>query len=243
MIHVCTIHYNTPEWIQIQDRFLQEHLDEFTTWVDLGGVSEEWDQWFDHVTRTNLRHGPKLNNLAQMVCEAADQDDWIMFLDGDAFPVTNPLPTVEANRVSGSALTAVQRLEALGGQQPHPCFTMITVKDWIRLNGDWRPGYRWEDANGKKITDVGGNLLGILEKGGHQWTKLHRMNTVNPHPTMFAVYGDTEPLVYHHGAGFRVPSFRIDTQVGAKVSTNKRMSSEVRSKMFQDLEFWKEFTQ
>src|SRR5919198_425248 len=52
----------------------------------------------------------------------------------------------------------------------------------------------------QKVTDVGGNLLGLLEARGIEWYPLLRTNKVNPHPLQFGVYGD---LVYHHGGGFR----------------------------------------
>ncbi len=57
------------------------------------------------------------------------------------------------------------------------------------------------------MTDVGGNLLKILNDGGYQWYPLLRSNTTNLHPLWFGIYAD---IVYHHGAGFRDPECRID---------------------------------
>jgi hypothetical protein len=34
-----------------------------------------------------------------------------------------------------------------------------------------------------------------------------RTNRRNPHPLFFGVYGD---VIYHHGAGFRLPISRVD---------------------------------
>jgi hypothetical protein len=50
------------------------------------------------------------------------------------------------------------------------------------------------------VTDVGGNLLGLLQERGIDWYPMLRTNKVNPHPLQFGVYDD---VVYHQGGGFR----------------------------------------
>jgi hypothetical protein len=55
------------------------------------------------------------------------------------------------------------------------------------------------------VTDVGGNLLRMLELTGKPWVEVLRSNRKNPDPLFFAIYGD---VVYHHGAGFRRGAFR-----------------------------------
>ena len=54
---------------------------------------------------------------------------------------------------------------------------------------------------------MGGNLLAILDNQGMTWYSLLRSNKRNLHPVFFAVYDD---LIYHHGAGSRVPATRSD---------------------------------
>jgi hypothetical protein len=55
-------------------------------------------------------------------------------------------------------------------------------------------------ADGRQVSDVGGELLRILNENRILWKKLPRSNTRNLHPLLFGIYGD---LVYHHGTGFR----------------------------------------
>jgi hypothetical protein len=129
----------------------------------------------------------------------ADPDDIILFLDGDAFPIADPMPAIH-EALEKSSLLAVRRDENSGDPQPHPCFCAIRVAEWQRLQGDWSPGMLWRNKTGKEITDVGANLYASLERTGSKWTPLLRSNLWNPHPLWFGIYGD---VVYHHGAGFR----------------------------------------
>ena len=122
-----------------------------------------------------------------------------MFLDGDAFPIADIMPLV-AEKLAAHPLLAVQRLENNGDRQPHPCFCVTTVGFWKSIGGDWSEGYCWNDRAGKPVTDVGGNLLGILERRKIEWAPLVRSNRTNLHPLWFGIYGGA---VYHHGAGFR----------------------------------------
>ena len=84
---------------------------------------------------------------------------------------------------------------------------MTTVKFWKEIKGDWKAGYQWQDSAGEYITDVGGNLLGLLNKNNIKWLPMLRSNKKDLHKLWFGIYGD---LVYHHGAGFRRPFSRSD---------------------------------
>jgi hypothetical protein len=122
-----------------------------------------------------------------------------MFLDGDAFPIADPMPLIERG-LAGAPLTAVRRSENADEPQPHPCFCVTTVGMWRSLPGDWTAGHTWTGPYGKPNSDVGGNLLRRLEATGTPWTPILRTNRVDLDPLYFAVYGGA---VYHHGAGFR----------------------------------------
>lgn len=161
----------------------------------------KYDGVIERLVRAGGYHAGKLNLLAQEISHEADGDDLIMFLDGDAFPIADPMPLVH-EALDHSILVAVRRDENLDDRQPHPCFCVIRVKDWNRIGGDWSEGYLWQAEN-KLVSDVGGNVLGALERRGLEWTPLLRSNTVDLHPLWFGVYGD---VVYHHGSGFR-PAF------------------------------------
>jgi hypothetical protein len=124
-------------------------------------------------------------------------------------------------------LAAVQRRENLGDVQPHPAFCLTTVGFWKEIAGDWKQGFAWENDAGRSITDVGGNLLGILRKRGIDWFPMLRSNKRNLHPLWYGIYDD---LVYHHGAGSRMaaPHARIDfylNRIGEKTLYRKFVCS------------------
>lgn len=127
-------------------------------------------------------------------------------MDGDAFPIGDVLRFCRP-RLAETPLIAVQRLENLGSPQPHPSFCLTTVGFWQQIQGDWTRGYKWPMTYGTTVTDVGGNLLQILNDSGYRWLPLLRSNRVNLHPLYFGIYAD---LIYHHGAGFRQPFSTAD---------------------------------
>lgn len=210
MLHIATVHYGSPRWIDIQIRQLQRHISgPFTVWTSLEGIDPAYASRFDHVLQQRGSHAGKLNHLALEIAREADGDDLLMFLDGDAFPISDPVPLVQ-RALSTAPLTAVCRAENGGDKQPHPCFCATTVEAWDRLRGDWSDGATWTPGGTEiaPITDVGGNLLRRLEATGTPWTPILRSNRSDLHPLFFGIYGD---VVYHHGAGFRSAYSRADT--------------------------------
>lgn len=200
MLHVLTVHFASPRWIEIQTRHLREHIGvPFQTWTSLEKIDGSWASSFDHVVEQRGRHPGKLNHLALEVAQEAAADDLLMFLDGDAFPVADPMPLIE-DGLSRAPLVAVRRAENVGDPQPHPCFCVTTVGTWRELRGDWSGGYTWPGHRGKLVTDVGGNLLRALELAEMPWVQVLRSNGTELDPVFFGIYGE---VVYHHGAGFR----------------------------------------
>lgn len=197
MFHVVTVHWKVDIWIEPQLRFFRRHLPPDTQiYACLNGIETPHAGAYAYVGDLPGRHPAKLNALAEIVRERASADDYLIFIDGDAFPIA----PIEPGLLAGTPLAAVRRDENLGDPQPHPCFCMTTVGFWNEIGGDWRPGYTWKNALGYHTSDVGGNLLGILREKKIAWQPLLRTNEVNLHPLWFAIYGDA---VYHHGAGFR----------------------------------------
>jgi hypothetical protein len=137
--------------------------------------------------------------MAMEISQEAADDDLLMFLDGDAFPIADPMPLIR-DGLAKAPLIAVRRAENVDEPQPHPCFCVTTVKTWRELHGDWTSGPTWVGARGKLGGDVGGNLLRRLELTQTPWVEVLRSNRKNPDPLYFGIYGD---VVYHHGAGFR----------------------------------------
>jgi hypothetical protein len=200
VLHIATVHYRSPRWIDIQARHLRENITvPYQTWSSLEAIDRSYSSRFDHVLEQRGPHAGKLNHLAREICHVAADDDLIVFLDGDAFPIADPMPLI-AESLERAPLVAVRRAENLGEPQPHPCFCATTVRTWRGVRGDWSLGYPWRSAAGRTISDVGGNLLRALELSDTPWAPILRTNETNLHPVFFAIYGD---IVYHHGAGFR----------------------------------------
>lgn len=200
MLHIATVHFGSPRWIEIQTRHLREHISiPYRTWTSLQGIDPSYGSYFDRVFDHGGRHPGKLNNLAVEIGQEADEEDLLMFLDGDAFPIADPMPVV-LDGLAKAPLVAVRRAENGGDLQPHPCFCVTRVGTWRKLNGDWSPGHKWALPDGRRVTDVGGNLLRSLELAQTPWIEILRSNRQHMDPLLFAVYGE---IIYHHGAGFR----------------------------------------
>jgi hypothetical protein len=200
VLHIITVHYRSPQWIEIQTRHLREHIKvPYRTWTSLERIDPAYAVHFDRVFDQRGRHPGKLNHLAMEISHEGSDDDLLMFLDGDAFPIADPMPLID-DALRRAALVAVRRVENVNDPQPHPCFCVTTVGTWRSLPGDWSGGYTWKGEKGRRVTDVGGNLLRALELTDTPWVEVLRSNKQNPDPLFFGVYGDA---VYHHGAGFR----------------------------------------
>jgi hypothetical protein len=201
MLHVATVHYASPRWVEIQTSHLRRHISvPFTTWTSLEKIDPAYGAHFDRVLEQRGLHAAKLNHLAMEICHEADPGDLIMFLDGDAFPIADPMPLLERG-LAEAPLVAVRRAENANEPQPHPCFCVTSVATWLSLPGDWCAGRTWIGPRGRPTSDVGGNLLRRLELDQTPWVEVLRSNRHDLDPLYFAVYGDA---VYHHGAGFRI---------------------------------------
>jgi hypothetical protein len=201
LVHIATVHWRSDRWIGVQRRYLDRNVDEpykVYAWLDqeLRGHAQE----FFYATDVPVeRHELKLTLLGDLVAHAADPDEVVIFIDGDAFPVAPIMPFLRS-KLERYPLVAVRRDENNGDRQPHPSFCATTAGFWRELPGDWRRGHTWINPQGKEVTDVGGNLLGLLQDAGIEWHPMLRTNKVNPHPLQFGIYED---LVYHQGGGFR----------------------------------------
>jgi hypothetical protein len=200
VLHIATVHYASPVWVEIQTRYLREHIHTpYQTWTSLQEIDASYASRFDHVVDQGGRHSDKLNHLAIEIQAQAADDDLLMFLDGDAFPIADPMPLI-ADALARAPLLAVRRDENAGDPQPHPSFCVTSVKAWRELGGDWSQGYRWVNAEGRRVSDVGANLLRKLQLTQTEWVPVLRSNRTDLDPLFFGIYGD---VIYHHGAGFR----------------------------------------
>jgi hypothetical protein len=234
MLYVVTVHFRSPAWIDVQRRFLERHLPRpFQVWGSLQGIEGDYASRFDRVVEQmgERNHPAKLNHLAAEICDVADPEDAMLFLDGDAFPIADLRPMLNA-RLPRVSLIAAQRAENLGDQQPHPLFCAVTVGEWVRLRGDWGAAATWQrHSDNKTVTDTGGNLLRRLEATGSTWEPLRRSNGHDLHPVFFGIYGD---LVYHHGAAFRPGLSRLDRRLSRSRRVHlpgRRLSRAVNNRL------------
>jgi hypothetical protein len=201
VIHVATVHWRDDRWIDVQLRHLERHLPQpHRVYAFLNRLDKDHSGRFFYSSDEQVReHSTKLNLLADMIGFAASSDDDpILFIDGDAFPIADLGPLI--SDLPRDRLIAIRRDEA-SDVQPHPSFCLTTVGTWRELGGDWRKGgHFWVNEVGREVSDVGARLLKAVEEHDLDWRALTRSNRENPHPLFFGVYDD---LVYHHGAGFR----------------------------------------
>jgi len=248
MFHVLTVHWRRDVWIEPQLRFIERHLGPDTrVYASLNGIDRAYWTPFAFAEELPGTHAEKLNALAAIARAEADPDDYLLFMDGDAFPIAPITPKL----LGDTPLAAVRRDENLGDPQPHPCFCMTTMRFWDEIGGDWRPGYTWTNALGYRTTDVGALLLQRLRERHIEWKPLLRSNRVNLHPVWFAIYGD---VVYHQGAGFRgkvaratldlrrarVPSWlpiarRVDKQLAYRRAMRRRANGRATAASEQEL--------
>jgi hypothetical protein len=200
LLYIATVHYRSPQWIEIQSKHLREHLSvPYQTWTSLEHIDPSYGVHFDRVLQQRGSHAGKLNHMAMEIAQEASDEDLLMFIDGDAFPIADPMPLIQEG-LTRAPLIAVRRAENVREPQPHPCFCVTTMGTWKALPGDWTAGPTWPGAHGVLTTDVGGNLLRRLELTQTPWVEVLRSNGKDLDPLYFAIYGN---VMYHHGAGFR----------------------------------------
>jgi hypothetical protein len=222
VLHIATVHYGSPVWVEIQTRHLREHIaTPYRTWTSLQGIDPSYASYFDRVIDQEGRHSDKLNHLAIEILAEASDDDLVMFLDGDAFPIADPMPLI-ADGLARAPLLAIRRPENAGDVQPHPSFCVTTAGFWREIGGDWSQGYRWVNDEGRRVSDVGGNLLRKLELSKIEWVSVLRSNRTDLDPIFFGIYGD---VIYHHGAGFR--GLTRLTRYHASLAPERRARSRV----------------
>ena len=113
MIHVLTVHWKDPKWIPVQLKFLKRNLSRgYKTYAFLNYIEKEFHGQFDYELDEEIQsHAIKLNLLAQIAsANAQSDDDILMFIDGDAFPI-QPITNYIQSALKDNKLVAVQRKE------------------------------------------------------------------------------------------------------------------------------------
>jgi hypothetical protein len=228
MIHVITVHWKTDKWVDIQLRYLQYFIQsEFRVYASLTDILPiHYQKFHYHVVEQEDSHAIKLNRLANIAIEnSASDEDWLIFIDGDAFPVAELVPYGK-EKFQEYPLIAIQRFENNGDLQPHPCFCLTTIGFWKSIQGNWEKGYQWLDLEGNLVTDVGGNLLGLLREKDVSWYPMLRSNEMFSPPVLFGIY---DGLIYHHGGGFREGTNRLHRLQVKRILPETRYITSLKS--------------
>lgn len=207
-MHVLSVHFRNPIWVPLQRRYLDQALSvPHERYFSIEGISRDVFEESERLFPSNTNHIEKLEELTQIVYAHAQDDDWLLFIDSDAFLLTD----IQSILTTGYDFVAVQRTEN-GDFHPHPCFTLVKVGLWKSLGDrNWDEG-TWITASGVPATEMGGILLQRVRDSGVPWLPLKRMNSAGLHKLWFGVYGTPElgPVAYHHGAGSRDRVTRSD---------------------------------
>ena len=210
MIHIATIHWNTDKWISLQLKYLNTYiLEDFRIYSFLNGIdTKRYEHHFAFVSEEPvIEHEKKLNILKDVILfSSKNEDDILIFIDGDAFPVA-PLMQYAYKKLKEHPLLAIQRKENyLGENLPHPSFCLSTVGFWKAIDGNWNRKFIGKYL-GEKHFEVGGELGEKLKNNKIEWYPMLRTHSLSDHPLWYGIYDN---IIYHHGAGFRNPVARID---------------------------------
>ncbi len=152
-----------------------------------------------HGSEGEMRHAQSLDRLRLAVDPGTE---FIITLDTDSFPVRDGWIENLTGRLDHDTLLAgVWRDEMLPAKPAfiHPCGLASRHETLDRLG----TGFAIRDG-----VDVGARVTEDVLESGKRVSRLARSNRWNPHFIMGALYGD---LIYHQGAGSRLPRFARDS--------------------------------
>jgi hypothetical protein len=207
MLRICTIHHQTNKFYETQKIYLEENTKNedyiffngvYNTTINETNKSKSYD-----LSNVSDQHADRLNYLYSKVLENYNEDDILIFMDSDTFPISNNWVEYIKNKLNDYPIVAIQRTDNFSAprgcipeEHPHPCFFSTTVKFWKSNNLSFNN------------VETAGYSIGVwLKENNLDFYKIHRTNTVNIHPLMFGVYDD---ILYHHGAGNRPPYDGVD---------------------------------
>ena len=267
-LHIFTVHLN-PKWMEIQKRFVSRHLSKAqivwhpivdSRYPKLHRIS---DKIFGNSVITgvrdcdhawlSMRHAVKLSLAYDSLSPNMGDDDLVLVLDSDAFPIRDASALLEKVANDETTVVAVQRKEN-GDSYAHPAFCLTKKRnlDWLSqylpedVDSPWLPHSVYSILNPVK-RDTAGALYQCLLKSRAKWTPLNRTNVIDYFPVLFGIYGN---IVYHHGCGSRRPLVDIH-RIGVKFSRRQLMNmadsyGAVGEAIYQrikvDDEFYKLFT-
>jgi len=215
-IHVITVHWPTADWADVQLRQLRFHVSSPRRFLavlpDDRSIGFDIELRSPKIARTALysshSHWHNLNALTDVAIDGAHDDDVLLAIDGDAFPIDDLRPIIE--RTLFERAHGVLSIQTVGRQRtftdrPTAIFCAIRVGLWRRLGVGWQMASFRGTIQGEKgrlrgVKDTCGQLVKALIKRKISWRCLRRTNTFELVWPRFGVYGD---LIYHHGQAFR----------------------------------------
>ena len=209
MINIATVHHDTAKFMGIQNYYLRGNTGEnFRVFCGASNVQATVPYYkiFDFSNFSD-QHWARLDYLAGAICEESSDDDLLIFMDSDAFPITGWEKEIRQflNNFAIAAIVRKENPEKLLSVEdcnyPHPCFFATTVGFWKKNKLSWG----LDPSTGAQSAGV--LLHRKLKELGIKWKPLLRSNAINIHPLYFGIYGN---LIYHHGAGNREVYDSID---------------------------------
>jgi len=215
MIHILTLHFGTPAWLDIQKKYILNYTDpeKYKLWMgkynlDIPPDFDLPDNW--ELIDLDEKYPKEKKNEHYLQAEwmyesilrhEMEDDDVIIFMDNDAFPcVTQEWTKIVTEALEENQVFALLQFENRGIAQPdqyHPypdlCFFATTKKNKREFNLEWglfepfhqNPGFGMAD----RIRDANCTIGTI-----------RRTNVFNFHNVMFGVYGN---MIYHQACGSR----------------------------------------
>ena len=209
MINIATVHHNTSRFMEVQNEYLGKYTgSDFKVFCGVSNASPTVD-YHKTIDFSNFsdQHWARLDFLAGEICKDSGDEEMLVFMDSDAFPICEWDVEIERYLKFYPVVAIVRKenpenlLPYDDRNYPHPCFLATTV-------GFWKDnGLSWELGSDPVVQTAGVVLHRKLKSLGVEWKPLLRSNAVDLHPLYFGIYGG---LIYHHGAGNREVYDSID---------------------------------
>jgi hypothetical protein len=203
MINIVTIHHTDSKFIDLQSKYIKKFTKpDYKIFAGVYNCKNDYTtkyHWQTDLVGVGKDHHVRMNFLADKVLSEANDDEYIVFMDGDAFPF-NDWVNKSKKLVDTYKLIAVQRNE-IGDTFPHPIFLMTTVGFWRKNKLNWSFSYK-----NKRFPTSGPALECWLSDNDISWKPINKTNNILLHSFFFAIYD----FIYHHGASFREPITSVD---------------------------------
>lgn len=193
MIHILTIHFN-DRWVDLQLEKLSKYITQpYRVYTVLGeNYDIHKDKFFISID-AKLKHYESLELLQHKLHELhVDDEDIILILDSDAFPIKNLDYYIEEklNKYNFCAIVEPELNYNPLPIQPFECFYLFKYKFFKSgFSFYYNPGIHsnWNDW-----------MIDWFDKKNIEWYKLCRTNKHNIHPLYYGIYDD---IIFHSWCG------------------------------------------